>query len=105
MGFKDELAADLDETFFSIDELAELHIIDGKEIECIFDDNKLREKQGGADVAITESSALLFVKTSEIGSKKPTGTPMDIDGRPYFVDEWDEDMGMTTVTLHQNVNS
>ncbi len=105
MGFKEDLTTDLDTTFFNNEELSSLHIINGKEIECVFDDSKLREKQGGADVAITESCALLFVKISEIGPKQTAGTPINIDGRPYFVDEWDEDMGMATLTLHQNISS
>ena len=47
---------------------------------------------------------MLFGKTSELGPKQPAGTLTTIDGKPYFVDEWDEDMGMSTVTLHQNIN-
>lgn len=105
MGFKEDLITDLDTVFLNNNEFSETHIINGKEIECLFDDSKLREKQGGADVAITESCALLFVKSSEIGAKQTEGAPFNIDGKPYFVDEWDEDMGMTTITLHQNLNS
>lgn len=105
MGFKDDLKNDLNEVFFNPEEYCEPHIINGKKIKCIFDDNKLREKQGGAALAIAESSVMLFVQTSEIGAKQPAGSPLIIDGKTYFVDEWDEDAGMSTVTLHQNIGN
>ncbi len=104
MRFKDELKSDLNNVFFNFEDFAENHYINGIKRECIFDDNKLREKQSGAALAVAESSVMLFGKTSELGPKQPAGTLTTIDGKPYFVDEWDEDMGMSTVTLHQNIN-
>lgn len=96
--FKDMVAKDRD-IFLNLDELGEEHDVSGKTITCVFDDQALRERQGGAELAVAESSILLFAKCEDLPSRKGFGSELMVDGRPYIVITWDEDMGMATVTL------
>lgn len=96
--FKDIVAKDRD-IFLNLDELGEEHDVSGTTITCVFDDQALRERQGGTELAVAESSILLFAKCEDLPSRKGFGSELMVDGRPYIVITWDEDMGMATVTL------
>ena len=96
--FKDMVAKDRD-IFLNLDELGEEHDVADKTIICVFDDKTLRERQGGAELAVAESSILLYAKCEDLPSRKGFGAELMVDGRPYMVNTWDEDMGIATVTL------
>ena len=100
--FKDMVAKDRD-IFLNLDELGEEHDVSGNTITCVFDDQTLRERQGGAELAVAESSILLFAKCEDLPSRKGFGAELMVDGRPYIVITWDEDMGMATVTLSTTI--
>ena len=101
--FKDMVAKDRD-IFLNLDELGEEHDVAGKNITCIFDDEALRERQGGAELAVAESSILLIAKCEDLPNRKGYGAQLMIDGRPYSVNTWDVNMGMATITLSMTVN-
>ena len=101
--FKDMVAKDRD-IFLNIDELGEEHEVSGKTIICVFDDKALRERQGGAELAVAESSILLYAKCEDLPNRKGFGAELMVDGRPYMVNTWDEDMGIATVTLSTTIS-
>lgn len=99
--FKDMLNGDIDNVFLNTDELASKHNIEGKEITCIFDDEALRERQAGAELGVSESSLLIFAKTSDLPFKKEPKEILNVDHKEYTIDAWDENMGMTQIALSQ----
>lgn len=101
--FKDMVARDRD-IFLNLDELGEEHDVAGKPITCVFDEEALRERQGGAELAVAESSILLYAKCEDLPSRKGFGAELMIDGRSYFVNTWDEAMGMAIVALSTTIN-
>lgn len=96
---KDKIAADLDNVFFNPDEFGEKHKVEGAEIDCIFDDSMQRERSGGAEFAVGESYCLLYARSSDLPTRQGYGSSLLVDGVDYMVIRWDEDAGMSSVTL------
>lgn len=104
MTLKDEIANDINNVFLNINDFAEPHNIDGKEILCILDDETLKTRQGSAEIEIDESTLLLFAKVGDLPKKKKGGI-LIIDHKPYIIDDWNVNFGMAEIALHQNVST
>lgn len=100
MSLKDEILADIDNIFLNEDDFGEKHIVNHKEIICMFDDEKLTERQGSNELAVSVSSALLFAKTSDLPPKMVNGSRIEIDGKIYVIDDWKDNLGMSNIALH-----
>lgn len=89
------------ELFFSPDEFGELHSIDGKQIYIVVDDDKLIERQKGAEVGVAESSFLFFARVNDLPKRKGYGSVLNIDGKEYTVDNWSVAGGIAQIALSQ----
>lgn len=103
MTFKEELLEDIDNIFLNLDEFGERHLVDGKTIICMLDDDSLKLRQGSNELSISDSSLLLFAKKSDL-PRKVVGDDILIDGKVYIVDDWKVNLGMAEVVLHRNVS-
>jgi len=93
---------DLDQ-IFDLEVFGAYHNIEGYKIICIVDDDELKDRLGTEEMKIIESSVLLFFKTKDLPIQpKPPKDVLLLDGKYFVVDDWREDMGHTTVTLHEN---
>lgn len=101
MAFKDAVSRDR-ATFIDFDFFGERRHIDGNEIVIVVDDDALKERQSGQEYAVAESSLLFYAKVEDLPARRAAGSGMNIDGRIYIIDDWAEDMGVATVTLHEN---
>lgn len=99
MTFKELLIADIDNVFLNFEEYGEEHIIDGKQVICVFDEDKLTERQGSNELAVSDSSILLFAKQDDLPRRKVNGDKLVIDGKVYEVDDWKVNFGMAEVVL------
>ena len=68
----------------------------------MLDDNALKERQGGQELSVAESSLLLYAAVEDLRSA-PGRRRLNVDGREYIVNDWSEDMGIATVALGQTV--
>lgn len=102
MSFKDMVAEDLKRTFLNLEEFGTPHMVDGEEVSLVIDNDELKRRQGGQEYAIEESSTLFYCESKELPKRKP-GQTLKVDGRVCLIDDWKEDMGMTTVVLRENV--
>ena len=102
-GFKDMVAAAILGLFINVDEFGEMYRIEGKEIPIVIDNDELKERQGGQDLAVAESATLFYAKTSDLPARRPAGENLNVNGRECIVDDWQEDMGVSTVVLRQNI--
>ncbi len=100
MTLKDEILADINNVFLSEDDFGGKHIVNHKEIICMFDDDKLTERQGSNELAVSDSSALLFANSSDLPTRMPNGSRIEIDGKIYVIDDWKENLGMSEIVLH-----
>ena len=105
MGFKDMVAADIAATFINPDYFGEPYRVEGKTILIVVDNDELKERQGGQDLAVAESATLFYAKVSDLPPRKAPGSSLNINGRECIIDDWKEDMGMATVVLRENIVS
>ena len=105
MGFKDQVNADLD-VFLNLDEFAETHNVDGRQVKCIIDlDNlqKFRVNQREINYqGVYGSYKTLFVKAADLPSRPVVGQRLRVDGELYLVTQCSETDGMLEVSLEVN---
>ena len=103
MSFKDMVAADNAATFLSKDFFGEPYRIEGKTIPIVIDNDELKERQGGQDLAVAESATLFYASAADLPPRKSPGSSLNINGRECIIDDWKEDMGMATIVLRENI--
>lgn len=101
-GFKDMVADDI-AVFLNLDEFAEKYRVEGKNIDIVVDNDELKKRQSGQDLAVAESATLFYARTEDLPHRRPAGESLNINGRECIIDDWQEDMGMSTVVLRQNI--
>lgn len=102
MTLKDEITNDIDLVFLAFEDFAESHLVEGKEILCILDDEALKTRQGSAEIGIDESTLLLFAKVEDLPERKKGGL-LNVDHMLYKIDDWKVNFGMAEIALSQNV--
>lgn len=102
-GFQDAVARDIGRVFLNLDFFGELYRIEGRTIPIVVDNDELKERQGGQDLAVAESATLFYARTADLPPRRPAGESLNVNGRECLVDDWQEDMGMSTVILRQNI--
>lgn len=105
--FKDMLQNDLAAVFINPDEFGEPYMVEGTEVILVMDEDTLKERQSGrelgvgAELGIAEATLLFHAKAEDLPSRKDPGATLNLDGRLYTVEDWQEDMGLATVALSQ----
>ena len=89
--FKAMVEADRRRTFLNLDEFGEKHTVEGRAIAAVLDDNALKERQGGQELSVAESSLLLYAAVEDLPARRPAGEGLNVDGREYIVNDWSED--------------
>lgn len=102
-GFWDMIARDIGNVFLRLDFFGDLYRVEGREIPIVVDNDELKERQGGQDLAVAESATLFYARTADLPPRRPPGESLNINGRECIVDDWQEDIGMSTVVLRQNI--
>ena len=102
-GFKQMVNQDIKAVFVDLDFFGETHQVEGKDIVIIIDNDALKEKQGGQDLAVAESRTLFYAKAEDLPRRRPAGQSLNVDGRECIIDDWTEDMGLATIALRENI--
>ncbi|NBH12752.1 hypothetical protein D3Z36_00775 [Lachnospiraceae bacterium] len=103
--FKEQLEKDFDDTFFNLDEFAELHTIDGNEIPVVVDNEALIGLNMGKSVetdGIFTDSIIIFVQRKYLDYEPVIGQVIDFDGVTYPIDNVLSDTGGYTMILRGN---
>ena len=101
--FKEQAIDDLN-IFIDLDMFGEIHFVEGIEIPIILDDDQLTKLKGGQEMAIGESSVLLIAKSIDLPKRKGNGSALNLDGKEYIIDDWQENVGISIIALSQNVS-
>lgn len=104
MTLKDEIANDINNVFLDLNDFAEEHLVEGKKILCVIDNDTLKTRQGTAEIGIDESTLLLFAKVEDLPKRKKGGL-LNVDHKQYMIDDWKVNFGMAEIALHQNVST
>lgn len=105
MSFKDMLAEDLSNVFFDAETFGEWYRVEGKKILIVIDNDELKERQGGQDIAVAESSTLFHAQVKDLPSRRPPGHNLNVNGRECIIDDWQVSAGMATIALRENIVS
>ena len=97
-GFKDMVERDLSAMFLDVDFFGE-----GIEIPIVMDNDELKVRQGGQDLAVAESATLFYARAEDLPPRRAPGQSLNVNGRECIVDDWQVDMGMATVVLQENI--
>ena len=103
MGFKEMVAADRLSVFLNDKEFAVEATVEGKRITIVTDDERLKNRQGGQELAIADSTTLFSARVEDLPPHLAPGASLNINGRERIVDDYSEDMGMATVVLQETV--
>lgn len=107
MTLKEIMKEDLDDVFFDLDEFAEIHDVNGKEMSVMIDGNELGERKksdraGKHYDGLYTSMILMYVKAEEYGARPKVGSLIHLDGKAYKVIEAVEEGGVYSITMGAN---
>lgn len=103
--FKEQLEKDLDSVFSNMNEFAETHMIDGKEVPIVLDNDRIIELSMGKTVetrGIFTDDILFFVQKKDLDYEPVAGQHMEFDGEMYPISDVKEDFGGYTIILTGN---
>lgn len=102
MNFKEQFLKDLDVVFLNLDEFAELHRVEGKQIAVVVDNDQLNNLKQGQILGLVEADMLLMGRESDFPANLEPGRLLNVDGRELIVANSGKDMGLVEVALRQN---
>lgn len=101
MSLKNQIQSDISH-FFSVDEFAETHMINGRELNIIVDNDRLQYRSKKEFDGISVGELLFYVKASDYGERPEPGAPIIFDNRQMIVFDCREDAGVYEIILQQN---
>ena len=100
MSFKETISNDLFNVFMNVEEFGETHNIDGEDIACVVDDDKL--KDNSIKSGTYKGEKLIYVPLTSLQGLYVQGAKISFDGEDFYVADVANDMGMITLTLTKN---
>ena len=109
MSFKELVEQDNRTVFMNLDEFADIHVINGKEIPCIIDNNEMidREKRYQykrslyAD-GVYLKEVLLYVKAEDFGPLPAVGRSLTLNKKSYIISDAIDEGGIYSISLEAN---
>lgn len=105
MSFKDQIKQDLSDVFLNLDEFADLHRIEGKEVPVVIDSDMLEKLSKIGDNRIhgmDEADMVIMGKASDLPENLDPGRLLNLDGREVIVVTTTSEMGLVQITVRQN---
>ena len=102
MNLKEQIQRDIDMVFLNLDEFAELHRVEGKQIPVVVDNDQLVKLKQGQLLGLVEADMLLLGKQTDFPEDMEPGRLLNVDGREMIVANSSTDMGVIEVALRQN---
>lgn len=106
MGFKDDVAADIQGTFLNDTELADLHTIDGVEMLASIDDYEAAKRgtiykkfQATHETGTHIKKCILYVSMKDLKRLPAINNIMTVDKKKYIVAGASNESGMAELTL------
>jgi hypothetical protein len=100
--FKERVQQDLDAVFLNLDEFAETHRIEGKEIPVVMNNDELNTLKKGQILGLVEADVVIFAKEDDLPHDLDPGRLLNVDGRELIVVKSYRHMGLAEVALRQN---
>lgn len=105
MSFKDQIKQDLSDIFLNLDEFADLHRIEGKEVPVVIDSDIMAKLSKIGDNRIhgmDEADMVIMGKASDLPENLDPGRLLNLDGREVIVVTTTSEMGLVQIAVRQN---
>ena len=105
MSFKDQIKQDLSDIFLNLDEFADLHRIEGKEVPVVIDSDimaKLSKIGDNRIQGMDEADMVIMGKASDLPENLDPGRLLNLDGREVIVVTTTSEMGLVQIAVRQN---
>ena len=105
MSFKDQIKQDLSDVFLNLDEFADLHRIEGKEVPVVIDSDMLEKLSKIGDNRIhgmDDADMVIMGKASDLPENLDPGRLLNLDGREVIVVTTTSEMGLVQIAVRQN---
>lgn len=105
MSFKDQIKQDLSDIFLNLDEFADLHRIEGKEVPVVIDSDIMAKLSKIGDNRIhgmDEADMIIMGKASDLPENLDPGRLLNLDGREVIVVTTTSEMGLVQTAVRQN---
>lgn len=105
MSFKDQIKKDLSDIFLNLDEFADLHRIEGKEVPVVIDSDIMAKLSKIGDNRIhgmDEADMVIMGKASDLPENLDPGRLLNLDGREVIVVTTTSEMGLVQIAVRQN---
>lgn len=105
MNFKDQIKQDLSDVFLNLDEFADLHRIEGKEVPVVIDSDIMAKLSKNGDNRIhgmDEADMVIMGKASDLPENLDPGRLLNLDGREVIVVTTTSEMGLVQIAVRQN---
>lgn len=105
MSFKDQIKQDLSDVFLNLDEFADLHRIEGKEVRVVIDSDIMAKLSKIGDNRIhgmDEADMIIMGKASDLPENLDPGRLLNLDGREVIVVTTTSEMGLVQIAVRQN---
>lgn len=105
MSFKDQIKRDLSDIFLNLDEFADLHRIEGKEVPVVIDSDIMAKLSKIGDNRIhgmDEADMVIMGKASDLPENLDPGRLLNLDGREVIVVTTTSEMGLVQIAVRQN---
>lgn len=105
MSFKDQIKQDLADIFLNLDEFADLHRIEGKEVPVVIDSDIMAKLSKIGDNRIhgmDEADMVIMGKASDLPENLDPGRLLNLDGREVIVVTTTSETGLVQIAVRQN---
>lgn len=105
MSFKDQIKQDLSDIFLNLDEFADLHRIEGKEVPVVIDSDIMAKLSKIGDNRIhgmDEADMVIMGKASDLPENLDPGRLLNLDGREVIVVTTTSEMELVQIAVRQN---
>ena len=105
MSFKDQIKQDLSDICLNLDEFADLHRIEGKEVPVVIDSDIMAKLSKIGDNRIhgmDEADMVIMGKASDLPENLDPGRLLNLDGREVIVVTTTSEMGLVQIAVRQN---
>lgn len=105
MSFKNQIKQDLSDVFLNLDEFADLHRIEGKEVPVVIDSDIMAKLSKIGDNRIhgmDEADMVIMGKASDLPENLDPGRLLNLDGREVIVVTTTSEMGLVQIAVRQN---
>lgn len=105
MSFKDQIKQDLSDIFLNLDEFADLHRIEGKEVPVVIDSDIMAKLSKIGDNRIhgmDEADMVIMGKASDLPENLDPCRLLNLDGREVIVVTTTSEMGLVQIAVRQN---